>query len=212
MSATGPSDAVPGAPRLSDAVPGGPRPPARRGIGPGLVIWLVVFCGLWTLFGYGLADAARYPVGTTYLLADLYPANSTPPLLWALFTGAFAGGAVGSLVHGPLERWAGVGAATTGQLAVALSGIALGVLLGADFFWVTAPDTGTYVNAAGRSGASWGAGAWIGWSSRYWVPGALGLLAVVLAVVAVRAARTARRRPEGLRDRPVPAAVGAADR
>lgn len=176
------------------------------------MIWLVVFCGLWTLFGYGLANAARCPVGTTYLLADLHPANSTPPLLWALFTGAFAGGAVGSLVHGPPERWAGVGAATAGQPAVALSGIALGVLLGADFFRVTAPNTGTYVNAAGQSGASWGAGAWIGWSSRYRVPGAPGLLAVVLAVVAVRAAGTARRRPEGPRDRPVRAAVDTVDR
>ncbi|MFI6283304.1 hypothetical protein ACIBCM_00880 [Streptomyces sp. NPDC051018] len=171
--------------------------PGRAGlgaiVGPGL------YAAAWWLFGFGLADAVAYPVGTVYLTADTEPANDTPGFLWALFTGAIAGSVLGVGLRAGTVRRLGLGVQSAISSAVATSSAALGLFLGARSLWVTAPEPGTFVDAAGQRGATWGAGAWAAWTSQYWVPGLLALYIVFRIASAIRADRAAGRRAARLR-------------
>ncbi|MEO3973239.1 DUF3592 domain-containing protein [Streptomyces sp. CAU 1734] len=180
---------------MSTVDPAAERPrgaAAGRGRGPsriGAAVGLPLFAGVWILFGLGLADMAVFPLGDLYLTDDTRPANDLPGLLWAVFLAVFitplAGGAVRP---GPavLSAVAGLGAAA-------------GFLFGAREFWVEPPAPGVFTDAAGTAAGEWGAGAWIAWTARYWVPAVLVVLAVLRAGVSLRLARLRGRRAERIR-------------
>ncbi|MFF0445070.1 DUF3592 domain-containing protein [Streptomyces sp. NPDC004609] len=157
-------------------------------VGPGL------YAAAWWLFGFGLADAMAYPVGTAYLTADTQPANDTPGFLWALFTGVVVGPLMGVGLRAGTVGRLGLRVQSAISSAVATSSAALGLFLGARSLWVAAPGPGTFVDATGQRGAPWGAGAWGAWTSQYWVPALLALFVVLRIAFAVRADRAEGRR------------------
>jgi hypothetical protein len=192
----------------------------RAGTSEGSGAWtgLLLVAASWALFGFGLGDVLQYPMGLTYLTPEMYPDNTVPGWLWALFVGAIAG----------LVLDIGYGAATTSRFglaagfslppAVSLIGCALGLWFGSALFWIKVPVPGAFVTAPdGRLGPAvvggdfwigsegavaapgerfgpWDAAAWIGWTAQYWVPALLLLAGVGLALVGARQARAETRR------------------
>jgi hypothetical protein len=142
------------------------EPPRRRGAGGWVGLVLVAAC--WALFGFGLADALRYPLATSYLAPSDYPPNDLPAFLWALFVGVILGVIVGSAVK-------------RGATIAAFVGMPVGMVFGAAESWVRPAEIGSTMQ-----GEQWGAEAWIGWTSQYWLPGILLLVAVLIAVGGVR--------------------------
>ncbi|MFF1572717.1 hypothetical protein ACFVWR_08225 [Leifsonia sp. NPDC058292] len=159
---------------------------SSRGVGS--IIGVVVLAGFWWLFGLGIGDAVRYPIGTLYLDASAVPPNTDPALLWALFCGVLGGAVVGAGLQNALARRVGLRMAMGIVTAVALAAIALGVLLGAARSWVK-PDA---IGSAG--GEPWNAGSWLAWSSQYWVPAVLLLIGVAILLAEFRARRTRAER------------------
>ncbi|WP_143201294.1 DUF3592 domain-containing protein [Streptomyces uncialis] len=174
----------------------------RRGAPLGVFFWclLLAYGGLWGLAAYGAADAAAFPLASGYLTEDLFPVNDTPGYLWALFTGTtaalFLGLAVGARCTTRLGPYVGPALLR----ALACTGAGLGLLLGARDLWTRPPRTGAFVDAAGRAGAEWGIGPWAAWTSQWWVPGLLLLMAVRGVVAAVVRDRVRRRRDARTRD------------
>ncbi|MFF2844724.1 DUF3592 domain-containing protein [Streptomyces sp. NPDC058001] len=166
------------------------RAARERGPGVGTLIGVALCAGLWYMFGRGVADAAAYPVGTGYLPAELAPPNDTPPLLWMFFVGLFGGLIVSLSVHGTLSER--MGPAAKGAISPAMTHlpIAAGLLIGARSSWVPAPD----------DRGSWGVGAWLSWTSQYWVPALLTLYVVLRIAVSTRIRRARARRESRARE------------
>ncbi len=182
----------------------------RPGVAGGL-IRLALRGLLWFLFGFGLADSIRYPASVPYLTRDTYPAHELPALGFALFCVTFALALIDSIAGSPR---AGFGTGTGVRSAVGFVGAALGILKGTSDHWVKAPDIGTYVDAAGRSRGPWDSAAWIDWSSQYWVPAVLVLLAILFRLVGIRIDRQKRiiaARTEAILDKGVRVAGVIAD-
>ena len=188
---------------------------------PGGGAWtgLLLVGAAWALFGLGLADTIRYPMGLLYLTPDLYPPNVMPGLFWALFVGATVGLVLDLAFGAAMTSRFGLGAGFSLPPAVSLIGCAIGFWLGATLFWVAAPEPGVFAAAASESGSSpsgdfwvgssegftdatppgertgpWDAGAWIAWTARYWFPALLVLAGAVLAWIGRNQARAESRR------------------
>jgi hypothetical protein len=174
---------------------GRPRP------GPGaavlLVIGLIATAALWCVFGYGAADAIRFPVGAKYLPAELFPGN-VPSLGLALFGGVIGGSVLGFVVQIPLIRAFGLGVGACIVFAVGFVCTAAGFFAGASASWVPAPEPGSFAAAAGQAGEAWGAGAWVAWASRYWLPALLILIGLLTILVALGNRRRQGRRRDRL--------------
>jgi len=173
--------------------------------GGGAGIGLLLVGAAWALFGLGLADTIRYPMGLLYLTPDLYPPNSVPGLFWALFVGATAGLVLDLAFGAAMTSRFGLGAGFSLPPAVSLIGCAIGFGLGAALFWIPAPEPGVFAAASasvsspsgdfwvgssegftevtppGERTGPWDAGAWVAWTSRYWAPALMVLIGAGLA-------------------------------
>lgn len=169
-------------------------PPPRPGWQPWLL--LAAYAGCWAMFGYGLGDAAHYPVATGYLAPELQPPNQTPALLWMLFVGVFAGMLLGLDADRALGAILGGAGGTAGAFAINLGATALGLWRGAADRWTAPPRPGFF-----DAGATlpWGVGGWLSWNAQHWAPALLAALAALLAAVALTARRRQRRRQERVR-------------
>lgn len=160
----------------------------------GTAVGLLLCGGLWFVFGYALANLARYPIGTLYLTPDQQPANSTPSLLWAFFLAVFAGFIVNTGLISSLGRTVGIGASTRISLGVCLLAIGAGIQLGAPASWVRPELIGEFAG-----GGSWGPTAWLGWTSQYWAPVGLALWSFFLLIRAALGIRRRRQRDARVR-------------
>ncbi|GLF93900.1 DUF3592 domain-containing protein [Streptomyces yaizuensis] len=166
------------------------RPPA----GVRTVLGLVVYGGLWTLFGTALADLASHPVGSLYLADGTEPPNDTPGLLWAFFAALLAGSLTGVGLRGPLLERLGPTLQSALSSTVVNTGIAVGIVLGARSLWRRPPETGRFADPAGGAGEAWGAGPWAAWTAQYWVPAVLLFLVVLRIWVSLGYEHAERRR------------------
>jgi len=166
---------------------------------PGWRAWLLVAAcaGLWAMFGYGVGDAAAYPIATGYLAPELQPPNAVPGLLWMLFVGVFGAMILGFGVDAVLSAALGGVGGTLAAFAVNLAAIALGLWRGAADRW-TAPPRPGFFDAAGT--LPWGAGGWLSWTAQYWAPALLAALAALLAWAALASRRRHLRRRQRVRD------------
>ncbi|MFJ6571660.1 DUF3592 domain-containing protein [Streptomyces sp. NPDC091292] len=166
------------------------RAARERGPGVGTFIGVVLCAGFWYVCGRGFADAAAYPVGTGYLPSELAPPNATPPLLWMLFVGLFGGLITGLSVRATLAERTGPLTKIALSSAMTHLPLAAGVLIGARSSWIPAPD----------DRGSWGVGAWLSWTSQYWVPALLVLYVVLRITVSARVRRARTRRESRARE------------
>jgi hypothetical protein len=173
---------------MSTTDPATRRAAAAPALSAGVLVGIPLQAGFWWLFGLGIGDAARYPVGTLYLDASAVPPNTDPTLLWALFGGVIGGVIVGAALQNALARRLGLRMAMGLVTSVSLAAIALGVLLGAAWSWVRPTIVGS------SDGEPWNAGSWIAWSSQYWVPAALLLIGSAILVGEFRARRAGAER------------------
>lgn len=169
--------------------------PAR----PNWRAWLLVaaYAGLWAMFGYGVGDAAGYPVATGYLAWELQPPNETPALLWMLFVGVFGAMILGLGADAVFSAVLGGVGGTLAAFAVSLSATALGLWRGAADRWTAPPRLGFY-DAAGT--VPWSAGGWLSWTAQYWVPTLLLAVSALLAAAALVARGRRARRQRRLRE------------
>lgn len=159
---------------------------------PGLVgpvISLMFLAASWWLFGLGLGDAARYPVGALYLDAADVPPNDDPSLLWALFTGVIVGSIMGAGLQHALTRRIGVRMAMGTVTATGLAAVAIGILTGARWSWVRPETVGTL-----SDGTYWSIGAWVAWTSQFWAPAVLVMIAAAVLVGELQGARGRKQR------------------
>lgn len=180
--------------------------------GAGAWVGLLLVGAAWTLFGLGLADTIRYPMGLLYLTPDLYPANVVPGMFWAVFVGSTAGIVLDLGSGAAMMSRFGLGAGFTLPPAVSLIGCAVGFWVGAGLFWVAAPEPGVFAAVADGAGSSvggdfftdatppgprsgpWDAAAWIAWTSRWWAAALLVLIGAGLAWIGRNQARAETRR------------------
>jgi hypothetical protein len=192
---------------------------SRQEPGGGAGFGLFLVFAAWALFGLGLADTIRYPMGLLYLTPDLYPANVVPGMFWAVFVGSIAGFVLDFGFAAAVTSRFGLGAGFSLPAAVTLIGCAVGFWLGASLFWVVAPEPGVFAAVADGGASSvggdfwagssegftdatppgertgpWDAGAWIAWTARYWAPALLVLIGAGLAWFGRNQARAESRR------------------
>lgn len=91
-----------------------------------------------------------------------------------------------------------------GPTVVAWAGVLVGVVVGA-YLWAPPLQVGVRVGPASGQSASWDAVAWVAYRARLWLPGAVGLVTLVLLFFSknsplVVLVRRFLRRPRRLRD------------
>ncbi|ALN89488.1 MULTISPECIES: hypothetical protein [Lysobacter] len=155
-----------------------------------LRLWsfVAVCAGLWGLMAYGITDAMNYGLTSSYLVPAQQPPSDTPPLLWMLFVGAFGGMILSFFVNAALDSVFGLWAGTQATFAANLTGMALGFWRGAVDRWQPPQRVG-FTDPLDGAVQPWDAMTWAGWTSQYWMPTLLLLIAAALAASAMRAYR-----------------------
>ncbi|AXU15015.1 hypothetical protein I3J09_20595 [Streptomyces clavuligerus] len=158
------------------------------------MIGLVVYGGIWTLLGAGIAALARPRVAELCPAGGTGPPQSPPWLLWCLVAVLIAGSLLGVALRAGLIDRLGLNLQSALSSALVNAGLAAGFLLGARVLWETPPHLGYLTDESGGRGDAWGMGAWLAWTSQYWLPLTLLILVALRVLASLRYERAERLR------------------